>query len=70
MVLHKEYVRNWLRENGFAGEGNVPDLPKAFSVGADLIMSGHFFAGSTESPGFIDTIQGRKVKVYRGRGSS
>ena len=32
-------------------------------------MSGHFFAGCTESPGYIDTIQGRKVKVYRGMGS-
>ena len=32
-------------------------------------MSGHFFAGCTESPGYVDTIQGRKVKVYRGMGS-
>lgn len=32
-------------------------------------MSGHFFAGTDESPGFIDTIAGRKVKVYRGMGS-
>ncbi len=52
------------------GLKNPGDVPKAFAAGADLIMSGHFFAGSTESPGFIDTIQGRKVKVYRGMGSS
>ncbi len=45
------------------------DLPKAISAGADLIMSGHFFAGCTESPGLLDTIGGRKVKVYRGMGS-
>ncbi|MHA1670981.1 MAG: IMP dehydrogenase [Promethearchaeota archaeon] len=51
------------------GLKNPGDLPKAFSVGADLMMSGHFFAGCTESPGYIDTIQGRKVKVYRGMGS-
>jgi IMP dehydrogenase len=32
-------------------------------------MTGHFFAGYTESPGYVDTIGGRKVKVYRGMGS-
>ncbi|MFW9970948.1 MAG: IMP dehydrogenase [Candidatus Odinarchaeota archaeon] len=53
-------------DGGFTKPG---DLPKAFAVGADLIMSGHFFAGTDESPGFIDTIAGRKVKVYRGMGS-
>jgi IMP dehydrogenase len=51
------------------GLKNPGDLPKAITAGADLIMSGHFFAGCTESPGYIDTIQGRKVKVYRGMGS-
>lgn len=56
-----------IADGGFKNPG---DVPKAFAAGADLIMSGHFFAGSTESPGFIDTIQGRKVKVYRGMGSS
>jgi IMP dehydrogenase len=53
-------------DGGFKNPG---DLPKAFALGADMIMSGHFFAGCTESPGYIDTIQGRKVKVYRGMGS-
>ena len=55
-----------IADGGFKNPG---DLPKAFSAGADLIMSGHFFAGSTESPGYVDTIQGRKVKIYRGMGS-
>ncbi|MGQ4875134.1 MAG: IMP dehydrogenase [Promethearchaeia archaeon] len=55
-----------IADGGFKHPG---DLPKAFAVGADLIMSGHFFAGCTESPGYVDTIQGRKVKVYRGMGS-
>ncbi|MBY9006833.1 MAG: IMP dehydrogenase [Candidatus Lokiarchaeota archaeon] len=55
-----------IADGGFKNPG---DLPKAFSVGANLIMSGHFFAGCSESPGYIDTIQGRKVKVYRGMGS-
>ncbi len=55
-----------IADGGFKNPG---DLPKAFAAGADLIMSGHFFAGSTESPGYVDTIQGRKVKIYRGMGS-
>ncbi|MFX1363360.1 MAG: IMP dehydrogenase [Promethearchaeota archaeon] len=56
-----------IADGGFSKPG---DLPKAFAAGADLIMSGHFFAGTDESPGFIDTIAGRKVKVYRGMGST
>ena len=56
-----------IADGGFKYPG---DLTKAFAVGADMIMSGHFFAGVTESPGIIDTIGGRKVKVYRGMGSS
>jgi len=55
-----------IADGGFKNPG---DLPKAITAGADLIMSGHFFAGCTESPGYMDTIQGRKVKVYRGMGS-
>ena len=55
-----------IADGGFKNPG---DLPKAFAVGANMIMSGHFFAGTTESPGYLDTIQGRKVKIYRGMGS-
>ena len=55
-----------IADGGFKNPG---DLPKAFVAGADMIMSGHLFAGATESPGFIDTVQGRKVKIYRGMGS-
>ncbi|MFW9824192.1 MAG: IMP dehydrogenase, partial [Candidatus Thorarchaeota archaeon] len=55
-----------IADGGFKNPG---DLPKAFAAGADFMMSGHLFAGTDESPGFIDTIAGRKVKVYRGMGS-
>ncbi|MBD3351756.1 MAG: CBS domain-containing protein [Candidatus Lokiarchaeota archaeon] len=55
-----------IADGGFKNPG---DLTKAFAVGADAIMSGHLFAGCTESPGYVDTIGGRKVKVYRGMGS-
>jgi len=56
-----------IADGGFKNPG---DIPKAIAAGADLVMSGHFFAGCTESPGLLDTIQGRKVKVYRGMGST
>ena len=55
-----------IADGGFKNPG---DLPKAFAIGADMVMTGHFLAGCTESPGYIDTIQGRKVKIYRGMGS-
>jgi IMP dehydrogenase len=55
-----------IADGGFKNPG---DLTKSMAAGADAIMTGHFFAGCTESPGYIDTIGGRKVKVYRGMGS-
>jgi IMP dehydrogenase len=56
-----------IADGGFKYPG---DLTKAFAFGADMIMSGHFFAGTMEAPGFVDNIEGRKVKVYRGMGSA
>ncbi|MHA1584299.1 MAG: IMP dehydrogenase [Promethearchaeota archaeon] len=56
-----------IADGGFKYPG---DFVKASAVGADMFMSGHFFAGCTESPGYIDTVNGRKVKVYRGMGSA
>ncbi|MHA1126673.1 MAG: phosphoribosylaminoimidazolesuccinocarboxamide synthase [Candidatus Heimdallarchaeota archaeon] len=34
--LDKEYVRNWLRENGFMGDGEIPDLPEEVVTQASL----------------------------------
>ena len=34
--LDKEYVRNWLRENGFMGNGVIPDLPEEVVIQASL----------------------------------
>ena len=34
--LDKEYVRNWLRDNGFTGEGSIPDLPNDVITTASL----------------------------------
>jgi phosphoribosylaminoimidazole-succinocarboxamide synthase len=34
--LDKEYVRSWLRDNGFTGDGDVPDLPDDVIVNASM----------------------------------
>ncbi len=69
----KDAIMDYNPKMGLIADGGFKypgDLVKAFAVGADMIMSGHFFAGCTESPGYIDTVKGRKVKVYRGMGSA
>ncbi len=45
------------------------DISKALAAGADLVMLGGLFAGTTESPGEIELFQGRSYKSYRGMGS-
>lgn len=45
------------------------DLAKAIAAGADSVMIGSLFAGTTESPGEVILYQGRSYKTYRGMGS-
>ena len=45
------------------------DIAKALAAGADSIMAGSLFAGTTESPGDMFLYQGRHYKLYRGMGS-
>jgi IMP dehydrogenase len=45
------------------------DLAKAIAAGADCVMLGSLFAGTTESPGEQILYQGRTYKAYRGMGS-
>lgn len=45
------------------------DIVKAIAAGANVVMIGSLFAGTTESPGEIELYQGRSYKVYRGMGS-
>ncbi len=45
------------------------DVAKAIAVGADSVMVGSLLAGTTESPGDVVIMNGRKFKQYRGMGS-
>ena len=45
------------------------DLAKALSAGADAIMIGSLFAGSTETPGKLVKKNGKLFKRFRGMGS-
>jgi len=45
------------------------DIVKALAVGANVVMTGSFFAGVEESPGETIIYEGRKFKAYRGMGS-
>lgn len=45
------------------------DVVKALAAGADMVMIGRMFAGTDESPGDIHTVNGVKMKTYRGMAS-
>jgi IMP dehydrogenase len=45
------------------------DIAKALAAGADAIMIGSLFAGSTETPGKLITKNGKLFKRFRGMGS-
>ncbi|NSL52344.1 IMP dehydrogenase [Calidifontibacillus erzurumensis] len=54
------------------GDGGIKysgDIVKAIAAGANAVMLGSIFAGTTESPGETEIYQGRRFKVYRGMGS-
>lgn len=51
------------------GLKNSGDIVKAIGAGADTIMSGSFFSGTTESPGEVIRIDGEDYKEYRGMAS-
>jgi len=51
------------------GMSTVGEIVKALAVGADLVMLGSMFAGTTETPGNIILHNKEKYKIYRGSAS-
>ena len=45
------------------------DFVKSLAAGADAVIAGRIFAGTIESPGEVISLDGRRVKVYRGMAS-
>tara|TARA_B100000131_G_scaffold304480_1_gene329547 strand:- start:1 stop:1035 length:1035 start_codon:yes stop_codon:yes gene_type:complete len=57
---------NLIADGGIRNSG---DIVKCLAAGADAVMIGSLLAGTTESPGEMQRIDDRNVKVYRGMAS-
>ncbi len=62
----KKYKTKIISDGGIKFSG---DLAKAIAAGADAIMIGSLFSGTTESPGKIIKYKGNLYKNFRGMGS-
>jgi IMP dehydrogenase len=62
----KNYRTKIISDGGIKFSG---DLAKAIAAGADAIMIGSLFSGTTESPGKIIRHKGKLYKNFRGMGS-
>ncbi len=62
----KDYNVTIIADGGIRNSG---DVAKSIGAGADTVMIGSLFAGTSESPGDVVLLQGRSYKSYRGMGS-
>lgn len=62
----RKHKKDIIADGGIKFSG---DVVKALAAGACAIMAGGLFSGTTESPGTIVTVNGEKMKSYRGMGS-
>lgn len=65
-TLASKYGVSVIADGGIKYSG---DVVKAIAAGADVVMIGGLFAGTTEAPGEEVLYEGRKFKVYVGMGS-
>jgi IMP dehydrogenase len=63
----KNYKTKIISDGGIKFSG---DIAKALAAGANAVMVGSLFAGTTESPGKIFKHKGKLYKNFRGMGSS
>jgi len=63
----KNYKTKIISDGGIKFSG---DIAKAIAAGADAIMIGSLFSGTTESPGRILKLNGKLYKKFRGMGSA
>jgi len=62
----KNYKTKIISDGGIKFSG---DISKALAAGADAVMIGSLFSGTTESPGNIFKVKGKLYKNFRGMGS-
>ena len=65
-VVASRHGRYVIADGGIKFSG---DVTKAVGAGAHCVMIGSLIAGTDESPGELELLQGRSYKVYRGMGS-
>ena len=63
----QNYKTKLISDGGIKFSG---DISKAIAAGADAVMIGSLFAGTTESPGKIFKYKGKLYKNFRGMGSA